>query len=50
MKTLANDPDFKADAEKSRLDINPSSGEKVQELVTTHLRDSHDVVERAKAA
>jgi hypothetical protein len=43
-----NDPDFKADAEKSRIDINPSSGEKVQELVTRIFATSQDVVERAK--
>ncbi len=43
-----NDPDFKADAEKSRIDISPSSGEKVQALVTSIFATSPEVVERAK--
>ena len=44
-----NDPDFKADADKSRIDISPSSGEKVQELVSRIFATSPEVVERAKA-
>ncbi len=46
-KTMA-DPEFKADAEKSRIDINPTSGEKVQELVTRIFATPADTVARAK--
>jgi tripartite-type tricarboxylate transporter receptor subunit TctC len=46
-KTMA-DPEFRADAEKSRLDINPTSGQKVQELVTRIFSTPADTVARAK--
>lgn len=48
MKTLA-DKQFLAEAEKARLDIAPSTGEAVQELVTRIFATTPDVVERAKA-
>ncbi|MFN3892681.1 MAG: Bug family tripartite tricarboxylate transporter substrate binding protein [Beijerinckiaceae bacterium] len=46
-KTMA-DPEFKADAEKARIDINPSSGQKVQELVTRIFATPAETVARAK--
>jgi tripartite-type tricarboxylate transporter receptor subunit TctC len=46
-KTMA-DPQFLADAEKSRVDIQPLSGEKVQELVEKLYRTPKDIVERAR--
>jgi len=39
---------FLADAEKSRIDIVPSSGEKVQQLVEKLYATSSNVVDRAK--
>ena len=49
MKTLA-DGEFRADAERSRLDIAPISGEKVQALVEGLYSAPAAVVEKAKAA
>jgi tripartite-type tricarboxylate transporter receptor subunit TctC len=46
-KTM-KDPEFLADAEKSRIDINPTSGAKVQELVTRIFATPAKTVERAK--
>lgn len=48
MKTLA-DKQFLAEAEKARIDIAPSSGETVQDLVTRIFATTPDVVDRAKA-
>ena len=42
------DKDFRADAEKTRIDIAPSSGEKVQELVEKIYATPKAIVERAK--
>jgi tripartite-type tricarboxylate transporter receptor subunit TctC len=42
------DPDFLADAERTRVDITPSSGEKVQQLVEKLYSMPKRVVERAK--
>jgi tripartite-type tricarboxylate transporter receptor subunit TctC len=42
------DQDFLADAEKSRIDISPTSGEDVQKLVAQVFAAKPDVVERAK--
>jgi hypothetical protein len=42
------DPEFKADAEKARIDINPTSGQKVQELVTRIFATPPETVARAK--
>ena len=42
------DKDFLADAEKSRIDINPTSGEDVQKLVAEIFAAKPNVVERAK--
>ena len=42
------DKDFLADAEKARIDIAPSSGEKVQELVEKIYATPKAIVERAK--
>jgi tripartite-type tricarboxylate transporter receptor subunit TctC len=47
-KTLA-DPDFLADAEKSRIDVAPSSGAVVQDVVRKIFAASPQTVERAKA-
>lgn len=47
MKTMA-DPELLADAEKGRIDINPTSGEKVQELVTRIFASPPETVARAK--
>lgn len=47
MKTMA-DPELLADAEKSRIDIAPTSGEKVQELVTRIFAMPQETVARAK--
>jgi tripartite-type tricarboxylate transporter receptor subunit TctC len=49
MKTM-NDGDFRADAERSRLDIDPIGGEKVQMLVEGLYAAPAQVVEKAKAA
>lgn len=46
-KTMA-DPEFKADAEKARIDINPTGGRKVQELVTRIFSTPPETVARAK--
>lgn len=42
------DKEFLADAEKSRIDINPTSGEDVQKLVAQVFSMKPEVVERAK--
>ena len=42
------DKEFLADAEKSRIDISPTSGEEVQKLVAQVFAMKADVVERAK--
>jgi tripartite-type tricarboxylate transporter receptor subunit TctC len=46
-KTMA-DAEFKADAEKARIDVNPSNGQKVQELVTRIFSTPAETVARAK--
>jgi tripartite-type tricarboxylate transporter receptor subunit TctC len=46
-KTMV-DPEFIAEAEKSRIDINPTSGQKVQELVTRIFASPPETVARAK--
>ena len=45
-----NDPQFKADADKSRLDIAPTTGEEVQALVARFFASPKAVVERARWA
>ncbi len=47
MKTV-KDPDFLNDAEKSRLDILPSSGERVQEVVEKLFATPKETIKRAK--
>jgi tripartite-type tricarboxylate transporter receptor subunit TctC len=42
------DPRFLEDAQKMRVDIQPLSGEKVQELVQKLYKTPPDIVERAK--
>jgi tripartite-type tricarboxylate transporter receptor subunit TctC len=42
------DPEFLADADKLRIGITPSSGEKLQEVVSRVHASSADVIERAK--
>lgn len=46
-KTLA-DKAFIADAEKARLDINPSTGQKVQDVVNRIFASPKDTIDRAK--
>ena len=46
-KTMA-DPEFIAEATKARIDINPTSGQKVQELVTRIFATPPETVARAK--
>lgn len=46
-KTM-KDPEFLADAEKVRIDINPTGGQKVQELVTRIFKTPPATVDRAK--
>jgi hypothetical protein len=45
-----NDPDFRAEAEKSKLEITPVSGEKVEALVQAIYRTPQAVAQRAAAA
>ena len=47
MKTMV-DKDFLADAAKASISITPSSGEKVQQVVTDLHASSKEVIERAK--
>lgn len=49
MKTMA-DPQFKADAEKQRIEITPLSGEEVQQVVEKLYAAPADVVARARKA
>jgi hypothetical protein len=42
------DAEFKADAEKARIDVNPTNGQKVQELVTRIFSTPAETVARAK--
>jgi hypothetical protein len=46
--TLA-DKDFLAEAQKLKIDVNPSSGEKVQALIETLYASPPEIVARAKA-
>ena len=47
MKTV-KDPEFQADAEKSRLDVTPSSGERVQSVVEKLFATPKETIKRAK--
>jgi tripartite-type tricarboxylate transporter receptor subunit TctC len=49
MKTM-NDPAFAAELEKQQLDLNPRSGEELQDLFNSLFRSPKAVVERARAA
>ncbi len=44
------DPQFLADAEKAQLEISPSPGTRVQELVQAFYATSKDIVEKGRAA
>jgi len=48
-KTM-NDPAFAAELEKQQLDLNPRSGEEMQDLFNSLFRSPKAVVERARAA
>jgi hypothetical protein len=48
--TTMQDKQFLADAEKSRIDVAPSSGEKVQSVVEKLYASPKHIVEKAKAA
>ncbi len=45
-----NDPQFRAEAEKLQLDLNPTAGEDVAKLIARFFAYPQDVVERAKTA
>jgi hypothetical protein len=47
MKTV-KDPEFQADAEKNRLDVTPSSGERVQSVVEKLFATPKETIKRAK--
>jgi tripartite-type tricarboxylate transporter receptor subunit TctC len=47
---MYNDPDFIADAKKSRMELEPHSGEEVQEIVKGTLATPQHIVDRVKAA
>jgi len=49
MKTMA-DPDFKADAERAQLNIDPLDGVKVQQVVEQIFSSSPHIIERARKA
>lgn len=49
METM-NDKDFRADADKAQLEINPVSGEEVQKLVSEVYATPPEVIAKAKAA
>jgi tripartite-type tricarboxylate transporter receptor subunit TctC len=49
MKTM-NDPAFAAELEKQQLDLNPRSGEELQDLFNSLFHSPKAVVERARAA
>ena len=44
------DPDYKADADKLRIDISPLPGPAVQEIVIKLHATPRDIVEKARAA
>jgi tripartite-type tricarboxylate transporter receptor subunit TctC len=46
----ANDPEFIQDAEKSRLEVSPTSGEDVERVVASISRVPPDLMEKLKAA
>ena len=43
------DPEFLAEAEKLHLEIDPLTGEQVQDIVTSVLKTPEQVIERIKA-
>ena len=43
---MMNDPDFKADAEKHRLDVNPISGQRIAELLQRSFSAPREIVDR----
>jgi tripartite-type tricarboxylate transporter receptor subunit TctC len=47
---MAADPQFKKDAEKSKLEISPSSGESVEKVVKLIASASPEMIERLKSA
>jgi tripartite-type tricarboxylate transporter receptor subunit TctC len=49
-KKTMNDPAFAAELEKQQLDLNPRSGEELQDLFNSLFRSPKAVVERARAA
>jgi hypothetical protein len=44
------DPEFLAEVQKSGFDIDPMTGEEVQDAITRVFNAPRDVVERSKAA
>ncbi|MDB5572428.1 MAG: hypothetical protein JWN93_3611 [Hyphomicrobiales bacterium] len=48
--STVNDPQFRAEAEKLQLDLNPTAGEGVEKLIARFFAYPPEVVERAKAA
>jgi hypothetical protein len=47
---MAADPQFKKDAEKSKLEISPSSGESVEKVVKLIASASPEMIDRLKNA
>ena len=47
IKTV-NDPEFLAEAQKKKLDVDPTSGEEVQALVKDVMTQPKDVIDRLK--
>ena len=45
-----NDPEFQADAEKSKLDLDPISGEEVQKMIAGMFKLSPDLISKLKEA
>jgi tripartite-type tricarboxylate transporter receptor subunit TctC len=48
LETL-QDPEFLADAEKSKIQVHPVPGEKVQQLIQDYLKTPQSVIDRMQA-
>ena len=47
---MLKDPAFLADAEKSKLDVGPVGGEKIQKIVSDFVNTPAGIIEKAKVA
>jgi len=50
LASAMNDPQFRADAAKTQIDINPSSGAEVETFIARVAASSPAVIERSKRA